>query len=229
MTRISFLVVARPCIVRAPGQSFAHKHRGHSANSNDPIKAASTVALEQGTPDPQPGLRRRLRNSPCKVTIACGSLTAGARRRRMSRRDCGAEVPRHGPTNLPVRGHVQISFHLCLPELRGHHSALAGQVRILRRVEHHHRGSGGARGRRRRGAAGRRGPAVRARGSVGRLQDRAAPGHRPRRNRPGRRRRLRPGVGDADRRRAGHRQVDASDSGLRRGRAIRGAGRLCFR
>ena len=96
-------------------------------------------------------------------------------------------------------------------------------MRILRRMEYDHRGSGGAWDRGSGGAARRRGPAVSARGLVGRIETRAAGRHRNRRTRPGGRRRLCARVGDADRRRAGNRQVHPPDSGLRRGRARRRA------
>ena len=49
----------------------------------------------------------------------------------------------------------------------------------------------------------------------------AAHRHRHRRARPRHRRRLRAGLGDAARRRSGHRQVDPADPGLRRARAQR--------
>ena len=68
------------------------------------------------------------------------------------------EASRQVLTNLRVRRNGQVSFFLCLPELRRDHSALAGKMRIVRRVEYDHRGSrrarvGGAAVRR--GAAGR--------------------------------------------------------------------------
>ena len=66
----------------------------------------------------------------------------------------------------------------------------------------------------RRGAAAP-GGALPARGSLRRFDAAAAHRHRHRRARPRRRRRLRDGFGDADRRRAGHRQIDAADPGLR--------------
>ena len=71
-------------------------------------------------------------------------------------------------------------------------------------------------------------PALSARGSVGRFQSRAARRHRNRRTRSGRGGRIRAGFGDADRRRARHRQVDAAHSGLRGGRAIGRARHLCL-
>ena len=138
-------------------------------------------------------------------------------------------MPRQAATKLPLRTHGQDSLFLCLPELRGDHPALAGQVQILRRVEHDHRGSRGARRRRRRGAARSRRSALPARGPRGRFEARAAGRHRDRRARPGRRRRLRARLGDADRRRAGHRQVDAADPGLRGGGAVGRARRLRLR
>ena len=160
-------------------------------------------------PQPADADRRRLRGArPRRFRAGLQSASTGRR------------------ANLPVRADGQDSFFLCLPELRGGHPALAGQMRILRRVEHDHRGSRRARRRRRGGAARSGGPAVPARGSVRRVQARAASRHRDRRARPGGRRRVRARIGDADRRRAGHRQVDAPDPGLRRGRALGRAGRL---
>ena len=112
-----------------------------------------------------------------------------------------------------------------MPELRCGRPALDRQVRGLRRVEHHRRGSAGSaraglgpgqvlQGTRRRAA-----PVVRHRGR----QDRAhADG--PRRARSRDRRRHRAGFRAADRRRARHRQIDAAAAGgrgLRRGRAAR--------
>ena len=78
------------------------------------------------------------------------------------------------------------------------------------------------------GAARRGGPAVPARGSTGDTKPDARDRHRHRRARPGRRRRFRAGFGDPDRRRTGHRQVDAADPGLRRAGARRRARRLCL-
>ena len=101
-------------------------------------------------------------------------------------------------------------------------------MRIVRGVEYDHRGSGGAWNRRRGRPARSGGPAVSARRPVGRFQLRAASHDRRRRARPGRGRRVRARFGDADRRRAGHRQIDPADPGLRRGCAIGRARRLCL-
>src|ERR1700678_1407296 len=72
-----------------------------------------------------------------------------------------------GPGKPASSAHGQVSFFLCLPELRRHYAALAGQVRIVRRVEYDHRGSRRPRRRRRGGPKGRRGSAIRPRRPVG--------------------------------------------------------------
>ena len=116
--------------------------------------------------------------------------------------------------------------HLRLPELRRGHQPLAGQLRRLRRVEHaSSRRARRLRHRRRRSRARRRqGPPVRARGPGGRS------GAEPPRTAVGIAELDRvtgggfvPGLGHAARRRAGHRQVDPADPGLRRARPTRRA------
>ena len=136
----------------------------------------------------------------------------------------GVKTLSTGPGKPASSAHGQVSFFLCLPELRRHYAALAGQVRIVRRVEHDHRGSSRPRRRRRGRPKGRRRSAVSLEDLSGCVQDRAAARHRHRRTRSGRRRRIRAGFSDADRRRAGHRQVDPVDPGLRGRRAV---GRPC--
>ena len=131
-------------------------------------------------------------------------------------------IPRHIPTKLPIRVDGEVAHFLRLSKLRGDYPALAGQVRILRRVEYDRRGGGGARNRRGGDAARRRRTPISARRPVGTVEGRPTRHHWDRRTRPGGGGRLRPRLGDADRWGAGHRQIDALDPGLRRRCAFRG-------
>ena len=219
---------SRPRTNMSSGSQSRSPHcRGGKADP--PRKRASRRPIEPGPqnpPDlsryaiPVPRAAHRSRHEPATLSAAVGpgGQRGEAGLRSLSTRPRKPASPRHG----------QVSFFLCLPELRRHHSAVAGQVRIVRRVEYDHRGGGGARRRRRDGPAGRGRPAVPARRPVGRDEDRAAPCHRNSRARSGRGRRIRGRLRDADRRRARHRQVDAPDPGLRGGRADGRARRLCL-
>ncbi len=105
--------------------------------------------------------------------------------------------------------------------------ALAGQVRLLRRVEHHHRGGGGARRRRRRRRGAAR-PDAPSRSRTSRATPRRSRASSPASaNSTGSPAAASsPGSATLDRRRAGHRQVDAADPGLRGAGAARRPGRL---
>ena len=168
----------------------------------------------------RPAEERGVLTQPTAAIRPSAIESAAARSRSGDARGRACQIPRQSATKLPLRVDGQVPLFLRLSELRRDHPALAGQVRILRRVEHHHRGSRRAGRRRSCGAARRRRSAFRPRGPHGRLEVRAPCRHGDRRARSGRRRRLRARVGDADRRRAGHRQIHPADPGLRGGGAV---------
>ena len=138
-------------------------------------------------------------------------------------------LARQAFAKLSLRTHGEAPLLLRLPELRRDHAALAGQVRSPAasgtRSSRRRRPSGSAPAAARRGAAGRPFPLEDLTGE----EARAAHRHRHRGTRPRGRRRLRARLGDADRRRARHRQVHPADPGLRGARARRRARRLRFR
>ena len=101
-------------------------------------------------------------------------------------------------------------------------------MRRLRRLEHDQRGTGGASRRPLRAAHQPQGPRHQTRDAARRRRGSAAHRHRHRRVRSRGRRRLRAGIGRADRRRSGHRQVHLADRGGGQARLARQARGLCL-
>ena len=173
-----------------------------------PVGSASIPAPAHAAPRTRqrwmPPLPIRPGNRPC---AAC----AATRTKRMIRAGCIATAgacPSASCTDGPA------AEALRLPVVRRGHEQVERPLRILRRVEHHRRGSSPrARPGRRRPGARRQGPHARVRRPA-RLDAAAAPlPQRHRRIRPRLRRRPGRGLGPADRRRSRHRQVDAPAAG----------------
>ena len=162
--------------------------------------------------------------APAGPSVAVMAIARMAgNRSRAGRRGRGATS---GPTGIVRLPHARREDPVRVSGMRLGPAQVAWPLPVVQRVGLHGRGGGAARrAPRRRGGGHRRAPpAAPGRGRGGTPRSAA---HRHRRVRSGARRRARPGLAGADRRRPGHRQVDAHHDGAGAARdAAPGAARV---
>ncbi len=163
----------------------------------------------------QPRRRDGARPGACRSRRTAGAFAACAAIRTTSRRDRAGCTATAGASPSASCTDGAAAQTLRLPVVRRGHEQVERPLRVLRRVEHHRRGSSArARpGRRRHGACAARAALLEFAGLRGIDAAAAALPERHHRVRPRLRRRPGGGLGAADRRRSRHRQVDAAAAG----------------